>query len=80
MSMGVALGALTLYYTWRSTSRPADSLMTAAFMGSLYFITALTAIFYPGSGGADPEWGEGFPQFWPFSIFAVLPWVGYLLA
>ena len=85
MSTGAALGLLTLYYTWRSTTPAAnnDSLRTAAITGSLYFFTALSAMLYPGSAGVDPEFeaefGEGFFMFWPFSGLAVLPWVGYWL-
>ena len=77
---------LTLYYTWRPTTNATDtdSLMTAALIGSLYFFTALTAIFYPGSAGVDPEFedefAEGFVTFRPFLGFTVLPWVGYWLA
>ena len=80
MSSGAALGLLSAYYTWRPTPNPADSLRTAAIFGSLYFVTALSGIFYPGAEGMDPEFGEGFPQMWPFLGFSGLPWVGYLLA
>ena len=80
MSFGAALGLLTAYYTWRPTPNPADSLRTAAILGSLYFLTGLSGILYPGSRGMDPEFGEGFPQFWPFLGFSGLPWVGYWLA
>ena len=79
MSSGLALGLLTAYYTWRPTHNPVDSLRTAAMLGSLYFVTALTGILYPGAKGMDPEFGEGFPQFWPFVGFIGLPWVGYWL-
>ncbi len=80
MSSGAALGVLTAYYTWRPTSNPADSLRTAAIFGSLYFVTALSGILYPGAQGMDPEFGEGFPQIWPFLGFSGLPWLGYWLA
>jgi uncharacterized membrane protein len=30
----------------------------------MYWVTQLSAILYPGSLGVDPEFGEGFPQFW----------------
>lgn len=66
MSMGVCLALGTLYYTYRLVGQEAavDSLFTAAIFGSLYWITGLSAILYPGSKGMDLEFGEGFPQFW----------------
>ena len=79
MSFGLALGILTAYYTWRPTSQPKDSLMTAAIFGSLYYIAALSGILYPGTLAIDPEFGEGFPQFWFFVGMTGLSWLGYLL-
>lgn len=46
-------------------------------LGSLYWVTSLSAILYPGTEGRDPEFGGGFPQFWPFLGLMTLPWVGY---
>lgn len=48
-------------------------------MCSAYYVAGLSAILYPGSLAVDPEFGEGFPQFWGFVGMAVVPWVGYLL-
>lgn len=79
MSFGLTLGIMTAYYTWRATPQPKDSMRTAAIFGSLYYVTALSAILYPGSKAVDPEFGEGFPQFWIFAGNTVLPWLGYLL-
>lgn len=80
MSTGLCLGLLTAYYTWRSIPASApDSLRTAAIFGSLYFATAMSGILYPGAKGIDPEFGQGFPQFWVFLFFISLPWVGYML-
>ncbi|MDI1491799.1 MAG: hypothetical protein OHK93_003010 [Ramalina farinacea] len=63
MSTGLALGLLTLYFTWRrSPINAVDSLRTAAILGSFYGATAMTAIMYPGALAIDPEFGEGFPQ------------------
>ena len=85
MSMGAALGLATLYYTWRDASQgrggeakaaEADSLLTAAIFGSLYWITGLSAIFYPGSAGTDPEFGEGFAQGWLFAGALLLDCIG----
>jgi hypothetical protein len=59
------LGAGTLYYTFRKTSSRAiqkESVYTAAFLGSLYWITQLSAALYPDSLPVDPEFGDGFPQ------------------
>lgn len=40
-----------------------DSLRIAAFTGSVYWLSGLTAILFPGSEGMDPEFGgPGFPQ------------------
>ena len=41
MSLGLCLGLLTLYYTWRNTSAALqkDTLKTAAIIGSLYSTT-----------------------------------------
>ena len=47
-----------------------DSMITAAIAGSLYWITGLSAILYPGSKATDPEFGDGFPQAIVFPIFA----------
>ena len=39
-----------------------ESLHTAALLGSLYWITQLSAALYPDSLPVDPEFGHGFPQ------------------
>lgn len=90
MSMGACLCLATLYYTYRMPYDVADqvpgsatyvmardSAFTAAICGSLYWITGLSAILYPGSKGQDPEFGEGFPQFWIFVGWLVATWVGW---
>jgi hypothetical protein len=83
MSMGLALGLSTLYYTFRPINndreKAKDSLITAAVFGSLYWVTGLSAVLYPGSKAVDPEFGEGFPQFWLFLGFGVAAWVGAAL-
>lgn len=33
-------------------------------LASMYWITQLSAILYPGSKATDPEFGDGFPQLW----------------
>jgi hypothetical protein len=76
MSMGALLGLATLYYTWRSDpARGTDSIKTAAIFSSLYYIAAISALFYPGSLAVDPEFGTGIPQ---LPLFAVLPTISLL--
>lgn len=92
MSMGVCLSLATLYYTYRipyhlsdrvpgsaTFAMAGDSIFTAAIFGSLYWVTGLSAILYPGSKGVDLEFGEGFPQFWVFLGYLVATWVGWWL-
>lgn len=75
MSMGLLLGLSSLYYLFgRSSSsrepralaqalaQELSSLWTAAWLGSLYWVTQLSAALYPGSLPVDPEFGQGFPQ------------------
>jgi hypothetical protein len=80
MSLGLLLGLSSLYYTGRPTSSrraEKDSLRTAAVFGSLYWISGLSAILYPGSLAIDPEFGEGFPQFWLFLGLGFASWEGF---
>jgi hypothetical protein len=84
ISFGFALGLAGLYYIWRTPSLPTaaakiESLFTAALMGSMFCVTGLSAILYPGSLAVDPEFGTGFPQKWIFGIPLVINWVGYLV-
>lgn len=82
MSLGLGLGLATLYYTHRPCSSVAmarDTMLTAAIFGSLYWITGMSAILYPGAKGMDPEFGEGFPQAGLFIGLGVAAWVGWFL-
>ena len=80
MSMGLCLGLLSLFYTWRPRSvYSTDTLRTAAILGSLYSITAISAWLYPGALAIDPEFGQGFPQLPIFLVMTVLPWIGYYI-
>jgi hypothetical protein len=84
ISMAFALGAATLYYAWRTSSLPTvtakiESLFAAALFGSIFGVTGLSAILYPGSLAVDPEFGTGFPQKWIFGIPLLVNWVGYLV-
>ena len=77
------LGCATLYYTWRpvaSAEMAADSLRTAAFTGSIYWLAGLVSPLFPGANGLDPEFGgPGFPQGKLFVAFAGLGIGGWLL-
>jgi hypothetical protein len=76
------LGLGTLYYLFRTpTSRAIEleSLHTAALLGSLYWITQLSAALYPGSLAVDPEFGDGFPQAYICAVQLSLVTVGTLL-
>lgn len=83
MSTGLGLGLLTAYYTWRTTntntlSGAVDNLLTATLLGSLYWITQLSAIFYPGSDWCDPEWAhKGTPQKRGAPVLLGLTWAAY---
>lgn len=66
MSMGALLGLATLYYTWRpDPALGRESIKTAAIFSSLYYISGISAAFYPGASAIDPEFGEGHPQLLP---------------
>ncbi|KAF2670694.1 hypothetical protein BT63DRAFT_422997 [Microthyrium microscopicum] len=87
MSMGLCLGVLTFYLTWRVNTKSSpkeilDSTFLAALTGSVYYLTGISAIFYPGSGWTDPELDDGrmiAPQIPLFSSLFFLPWFAYLL-
>ena len=96
MSLGLVLGLTTLYFAWRpvlsSTSftkaMSRDSMFSAALVGSLYWITGVSAGFYPGAKFLDPEFiGTkydakilGFPGQVPvFTAHFVLCWIAYAL-
>ncbi|KUI73870.1 hypothetical protein VM1G_09194 [Cytospora mali] len=75
-----------MFLTWRflflSTSRQLDrwSLQMAAFTGSIYWLTGLTAIYFPEADGLDPEFGgPGFPQRPLFITLAALGFTGSFL-
>ncbi|KAK7735182.1 hypothetical protein SLS63_004170 [Diaporthe eres] len=69
IGLSIVLGLATLYLTWRplllgpSPATDRFSLRLAAFTGSAYWLTGLTAIYFPEADGLDPEFGgPGFPQ------------------
>jgi len=82
------LGAATLFFAWRpylyprttSAVQARESLRTAAFTGTVYWLAGLAAALFPGSSGLDPEFGgPGFPQAKVFILFAGMAAAGLLL-
>lgn len=76
-----------MFLTWRSqimaTSPEVaqDSLRMAAFTGAIYWLMGLTAIYFPGADGLDPEFGgPGFPQRPVFIMFTTCALAGSWLA
>jgi hypothetical protein len=86
MSTGLGLGLLTAYYAWRPTntgtlSGALDNLFTATLFSSLYWITQVSAIFYPGSDWCDEEFRHlGTPQKEGAPMLFGLSWLAYGLA
>lgn len=84
ISLSTALGLATLFLTWRpalvrGTSREIarDSLRTAAFTGSVYWLAGLAANWFPGTSGLDVEFGgPAFPQRPIFLTFGTLGLLG----
>jgi len=87
MSLGLCLGVLTGYFAWRpvfNSKSPGESGMTehesitiSAVLGTLYWITGMSGILYPGAKWVDPEFGTGSPQLPLFSGLAGTVWVGW---
>jgi hypothetical protein len=55
MSMGVALGLLSLYLLWRKKTISNFEFNIAVLISSLYWLTQASAIFYPGTDFFDPN-------------------------
>lgn len=83
MSMGLSLGALTLYLLSKRNSNYPQYLWLATITASMYWITGLSAILYPGTRFVDPEFLKPgdftAPQLPMFSGFFVIAWIGYFL-
>lgn len=85
MSLGLTLGMLTAYFTWRkkeSNLIAKKDIFTAGILGSLYWITGLSAALYPGTLFTDPEFVEEYghhPQAYGFPVFAAMSWLGWYL-
>ncbi|WP_410630470.1 DUF6640 family protein [Amycolatopsis sp. cmx-4-83] len=61
MSLGLALGATSLWQLWRPSSARAG-LDAGAALASLYWLTQISALAYPGSRAVDPPGTARFPQ------------------
>lgn len=76
----MTLGLATLYYAWRRAASPQmhrEYMRTAAFVGSIYWITGLLSFLPEGTMGVDPEFGgPGHPQLYVFTPFLTAGLVG----
>jgi len=85
MSMAIGLCLPTLWFTWTSSQlKPGarkQALLAAWIFGSLYCLTGLSAVLYPGSMGTDPEFlspgADHFPQKWVFGPPLLINALGY---
>ena len=79
MSVGAALSAATVLPVWGRPGDPRQAVDAAAVFASLYWLTNISAIFYPGSGAVDPPATAVFPQ-WKFALPSlVMVGVGHAL-
>ncbi|MEU4517903.1 DUF6640 family protein [Amycolatopsis sp. NPDC024027] len=60
MSLGLALGTTSLWQLWRRPTRA--GLDAGAVLASLYWVTQISALAYPGSRAVDPPGADRFPQ------------------
>ena len=60
MSLGLALGVTSLWQLWRAPTRA--GLDAGAALASLYWLTQISALAYPGSKAVDPPNEARFPQ------------------
>jgi hypothetical protein len=83
MSTGVGLGLLTAYFAWRRThtetmSGAMDNLLIATLLSSLYWVTQLSAIWYPGTDWCDEEFRHlGTPQKKGAPVLLGAGWVAF---
>jgi hypothetical protein len=82
MSTGAGLAAMTLWQLWRAHDSPAaarQALDSASLAASMYWLTATSALAYPGAKAVDPPGTATFPQ-WKFVLPSLLlVAVGYTL-
>lgn len=75
MSMGAALGLIGLYLLW--THREAWSpfrLQVVVGAASVYWITQLSAIFYPGTALVDGDWAPPIQPVLACTLLALNAW------
>jgi len=60
MSLGASLGATSFWLLWKKPTRQA--LDSAAVLASLYWLTQISALAYPGAAAEDPPGTATFPQ------------------
>jgi hypothetical protein len=80
MSMGMILGLTTLYYLYcpaTTVELKSHYLRTSVWIGSLYWLTQLSAFFYPGTLAMDPEFGQGGPQGYVCVVMLAMLCIGY---
>jgi len=80
MSMGVALGLLSLWLLWRKKKISSFDFNLAVVIASLYWVTQASAILYPGTAFFDPNTVD-LPRshVFGFPVQVVLQMVLYLL-
>ncbi|GAA1931615.1 hypothetical protein GCM10009753_76810 [Streptantibioticus ferralitis] len=62
MSMGGALGGVSLWHLWKGSGDTREALDAAAICAALYWVTNISALCYPGSKAVDPPDTASFPQ------------------
>ena len=78
MSMGAGLSLVALYQLWKP-GRSRESLESAAIIASLYGLTQLSAVLYPGTASVDPPREDNWPQLKYTLPSLGLVLVGYLI-
>jgi hypothetical protein len=79
MNSGVALSAATLVNLWRPGSGRVG-LDAAAFSASVYWVSQLSAVLYPGTASVDPPGKDNWPQLrYTIPILTAIG-TGYILA
>lgn len=70
MSVGVALGLTTLFFTWRQAGDPKTNVLAATVAGCTLWQTQLAANFFPETAWTDPEFlgpGQSLKQVSPLA-------------
>lgn len=82
MSLGLSLAVTSLYQLWKrpgSAGPTRGALDSAAVCASLYWVTQISALAYPGTAAVDPPGTARFPQgAFAFPSLALVG-LGYLL-